>query len=60
MKHNLPELFRHIIEFDNAKPDVYAKVASMSDVKEWRDRRAELSAAAAQFVKRQRGSGGTT
>lgn len=55
----IPELFKHIVEFDNAKPDVHEKVVSITEIKAWRERRAELSAAAAAFVKRQRGSGGS-
>lgn len=60
MTHKLPEMFEHIIEFDNARPYRYETVVPFlahEEIKAWRTRRAELSAAAAQFVKRQRGSG---
>lgn len=61
MKQKLPELFEHIIEFDNARPYRYETVVPISaheELKTWRTRRAELSAAAANFVKKQRGTGG--
>lgn len=62
MKQKLPELFELIIEFDNARPYRYETVVPISaheELKAWRTRRAELSAAAANFVKKQRGSGGS-
>lgn len=60
MKHKLPELFEHIIKFDKTRPYRYETVVPFSaheEIKAWRARRAELSAAAAGFVKKQRGSG---
>lgn len=61
MTHKLPELFEHIIEFDKTQPyryDTVVPITALDEINAWRARRAELSAAAAAFVKRQRGSGG--
>lgn len=62
MTHQLPELFEHIIEFDNERPYRYETVVPITaheEIKAWRKRRNELTAAAAQYVKKQRGSGGS-
>lgn len=62
MTHKLPELFQVIINHDKQRPGAYETVVPIGiihQLREWRVRRNDLTAAAQRFIKKQRGSGGS-
>jgi hypothetical protein len=56
VSHKLPVLFQAIIEHDKLNP-LTSPTPDAIAYSKWRERRRELSRAAANFVARQRGSG---